>query len=225
MGSRGRARPWEPQGWSGVALRRGSGVQRQTVGQMPSVAPPPRMVGSQGHCLTQLLGVPRLTPGPSSGRKSRVSLPGAGCSWELGIMSTQPGHWPLSERRPALARRAPQIQSRVRAPGLQPEATWQGGGRAGSSTSWGPPGPRWGCGSSSPLPASSGPCPVCVNYRRPLPSPAWKPARRGRFLRQSSRTSGHSGQPAVGTLGWWGPACGPRAGGPSRSCPALLGSL
>lgn len=107
---------------------------------MPGVAPPPSMVGSQGRRLTQLLGVPRLTPGPSSGRKSRVSLPGAGCSWELGIMSTQPGHWPLSERRPALARRAPQIQSRVRAPGLQPEATWQGGGGAGSSTSWGPPG-------------------------------------------------------------------------------------
>lgn len=60
----------------------------------------------------------------------------------LGTMHHVNTAWPLAfvraEASPGEARTPNSEQSQ--APGLQPEATWQGGGRAGSSTSWGPPG-------------------------------------------------------------------------------------
>lgn len=49
------------------------------VGQAPSVIAPPRMAGSQWHCVTQLLSGPRLTPGPplSLREEEQGSQPGA----------------------------------------------------------------------------------------------------------------------------------------------------
>lgn len=49
------------------------------VGQAPSVIAPPGMVGSQCHCVTQLLSGPHLTPGPplSILEEEQDSQPGA----------------------------------------------------------------------------------------------------------------------------------------------------
>lgn len=49
------------------------------VGQAPSVIASPRMVGSQWHCVTQLLSGPHLTPGPplSLWEEEQDSHPGA----------------------------------------------------------------------------------------------------------------------------------------------------
>ena len=169
---------------------------------------------------------PGALPLPS-GRKSRVACQEPGAPGNYASCKHSPAAGLCQSRRmPGLAwPGAPQIQSRVGAPSLQPEATWRGGGRdwlfqiqpqppppplAGSSTLASPPPPQLVSGVCELLMLSSLPC--------------LEAGREGRLC-LPRHTSGRSRPPAPRTRGAiWMYTLGPWASRPLRPCPALLGS-
>lgn len=168
---------------------------------------------------------PGALPLPS-GRKSRVACQEPGAPGNYASCKHSPAAGLCQSRRmPGLAwPGAPQIQSRVSAPSLQPEATWLGG--QGLALPDPAPAPAatagWLQHSCFPTssPAVSGVCELLM-----LSSlPCLEAGREGRLC-LPRHTSGRSRPPAPRTRGAiWMYTLGPWASRPLRPCPALLGS-
>ena len=191
-----RAQEWSRDGEQGLGQAFGTtGMERGSVqeGQLGGQRGPKADCGADAWCgpTAQDGGVPVTPPHPTPRcppfdpralfREEEQGKPARSLVL-LGTMHHVNTAWPLAfvraEASPGEARTPNSEQSQC--PRTAARSHVAGGRRGWLFHILGAARPRWGCGSSTlPSPPPPGPRPVCVNYRRPLLSPAWKPAEEG----------------------------------------------